>query len=69
VPDTQSAESIAARLREQFAPALLPLTSIIQGVALSALVVRIEATGEQFDLTNWLLATATLLACLLVWHE
>jgi hypothetical protein len=69
VTDFQTPESIATRLRDQFAPAYLTLTSIIQGVALSALVVRIEATGERFDLANWLLAAATLLAFLLVWHE
>jgi hypothetical protein len=31
--------------------------------------VRIEATGEQFDLANWLLSAATLLGLLLVWHD
>jgi hypothetical protein len=61
--------SVGARLRQQFAPAYLTLTSIIQGVALSALVVRVEGTYEQFGLANWLLTTATLLAFLLVWHE
>jgi hypothetical protein len=67
--DHQSPPSVAARLRSQFAPAYLTLTSIIQGVALSALVVHVEATYEQFGLANWLLVTATLLAFLLVWHE
>jgi len=67
--DQQSPTSVAARLRQQFAPAYLTLTSIIQGVALSALVVRVEGTYEHFGLENWLLATATLLAFLLVWHE
>jgi hypothetical protein len=67
--DQQSPMSVGARLRQQFAPAYLTLTSIIQGVALSALVVRVEGTYEQFGLANWLLTTATLLAFLLVWHE
>ena len=67
--DHQSPTSVAARLRAQFAPAYLTLTSIIQGVALSALVVRVEGMYGHFDLANWLLATATLLAFLLVWHE
>jgi hypothetical protein len=56
-------------LLSQFAPAHLTLTSIIQGVALSTLVIRIEATADHFGLVSWLLATATLLAFLLVWHE
>ena len=67
--DHQRPASVAARLREQFAPAYLTLTSIIQGVALSTLVIRVEGMSEQFTLANWLLAVATLLAFLLVWHE
>lgn len=66
---TSTPTSVAARLREQFAPAYLTLTSIIQGVALSTLVIRVEGLSEHFTLANWLLATATLLAFLLVWHE
>ncbi len=67
--DPQTPTSVAARLREQFAPAYLTLTSIIQGVALSTLVIRVEGMSEHFGPENWLLATATLLAFLLVWHE
>src|SRR5690348_15607044 len=67
--DAQTPESVATRLREQFAPAYLTLTSIIQGVALSTLVIRVEGTYEHFDTADWLLAAATLLAFLLVWHE
>lgn len=67
--DTQTPETVATRLREQFAPSYLTLTSIIQGVALSTLVIRIEGTFEHFDTADWLLAAATLLAFLLVWHE
>lgn len=66
---TSTPTSVAARLREQFAPAYLTLTSIIQGVALSTLVLRVEGLSAQFQLANWLLAAATLLAFLLVWHE
>jgi hypothetical protein len=62
-------EVVATRLKGQFAPAYLTLTSIIQGVAISTLVARIEATSSQFDAADWLLATATFLAFLLVWHE
>ncbi|HEY7339489.1 MAG TPA: hypothetical protein VH591_01290 [Ktedonobacterales bacterium] len=67
--DHQRPTSVAARLRGQFAPAYLTLTSIIQGVALSTLVIRVEGMSEHFGVANWLLATATLLAFLLVWHE
>jgi len=66
---SQTPESVAARLREQFAPSYLTLTSIIQGVALSALVIRVEGVGERFGVADWLLTIATLLAFLLVWHE
>jgi hypothetical protein len=65
----QTPESVAARLREQYAPMYLTLTSIIQGVALSTLVVRVEGASDHFGPANWLLATTTLLAILLVWHE
>ncbi|HEV8193533.1 MAG TPA: hypothetical protein VGP82_18890, partial [Ktedonobacterales bacterium] len=64
-----SSEAVATRLKEQFAPAYLTLTSIIQAVALSALVVRVEATYERFNAADWLLVIATLLAFLLIWHE
>lgn len=67
--DHQRPASVAARLRGQFAPAYLTLTSIIQGVALSTLVIRVEGMSDHFTLANWLLAIATLLAFLLVWHE
>lgn len=58
--DHQRPSSVAARLRGQFAPAYLTLTSIIQGVALSTLVIRVEGMSEHFELANWLLATATM---------
>lgn len=64
-----TSEAVATRLKGQFAPAYLTLTSIIQGVAISTLVARIEATSSRFDAADWLLATATFLAFLLVWHE
>jgi hypothetical protein len=64
-----SSTSIAVRMKSLFAPAYLTLTSIIQGVALAALVNRIESTSPQFDATNWLLAAAMLLIVLDIWHE
>ena len=67
--DSPTSTSVRVRLLSQFAPAYLTLSSIIQGVALSALVIRVEANSDHFGPANWLLATATLLAFLLVWHE
>ena len=61
--------ALGARLREQFAPVYLTLTSIIQGVALTTLVARVEATSAHFDAANWLLAAATLVGFLAVWQE
>jgi hypothetical protein len=60
---------VADRLKAQFAPAYLTLASIIQGVALSALVVRVESTYASFDATAWLLAAATFLVIVDIWHE
>ena len=62
-------ERISQRLKDQFAPAYLTLTSIIQGVALSVLAVRVESTYAQFGVTNWLLAIATFLGFLTIWQE
>lgn len=65
----QAPEMISQRLKGQFAPAYLTLTSIIQGVALSVLAARVEATYAQFDATDWLLTIATFLGFLEVWNE
>jgi len=62
-------ETVSQRLKGQFAPAYLTLTSIIQGVALSTLVMRVESNNAQFDATNWLLTVATFVAFLAVWNE
>ncbi|HKV00501.1 MAG TPA: hypothetical protein VJQ26_00170, partial [Ktedonobacteraceae bacterium] len=62
-------ETVSQRLKGQFAPAYLTLTSIIQGVALSTLVMRVESTNAQFDATNWLLTVATFVGFLAVWNE
>ena len=60
---------VSQRLKSQFAQAYLTLTSIIQGVALSVLAARVEATYTQFDATDWLLTIATFLAFVTLWHE
>ncbi len=62
-------EIVSQRLKSQFAPAYLTLTSIIQGVALAVLAARVEATYAQFDATDWLLTIATFLAFVTLWHE
>jgi hypothetical protein len=62
-------ETVSQRLKGQFAPAYLTLTSIIQGVALSTLVIRVESNSAQFDATNWLLAVTTFVGFLTVWNE
>jgi hypothetical protein len=62
-------ETVSQRLKGQFAPAYLTLTSIIQGVALAFLAARVEATYTQFDATNWLLTAATFVGFLTVWNE
>jgi hypothetical protein len=61
--------SVAERLKSQFAPAYLTLTSIIQGVALSTLVMRVESTYAHFDAVDWLLAVTTFLVIVDIWHE
>jgi hypothetical protein len=60
---------VSGRLKSQFAPAYLTLTSIIQGVALSVLAARVEATYTHFGATDWLLTIATFLMFVSLWHE
>ncbi len=62
-------ERVSQRLKDQFAPAYLTLTSIIQGVALAFLATRVEATYVQFDATDWLMTIATFVLFLVVWQE
>jgi hypothetical protein len=61
--------TVSERVKSQFGPAYLTLTSIIQGVALSTLVMRVEATYGRFDAADWLLAAATFVVIIDVWHE
>jgi hypothetical protein len=61
--------SVAQRLKSQFAPAYLTVASIIQGVALSALVVRVEGTYVGFDAVAWLLTATTFLVIVTIWHK
>ncbi|MBA2680057.1 MAG: hypothetical protein H0U76_16875 [Ktedonobacteraceae bacterium] len=62
-------ERVSQRLKDQFAPAYLTLTSITQGVGLAFLAPRVEATYAHFDAADWLLTIATFILYLLVWQE
>jgi hypothetical protein len=61
--------SVGERLKAQYAPAYLTLTSIIQGAAITTLVARVEATSNAYTAANWLLVAATFLSFVLIWHE
>jgi hypothetical protein len=62
-------EVIRQRLTGPFSTAYLTLESIIQGVALTTLVSRVEATYGSFAAADWVLSTTTFLVILIVWHE
>ena len=66
--DTE-ADKVTQRLKSQFAPAYLTLASIIQGVALSTLVARVEATNTDFNVVAWLLTITTFLVILDIRNE
>lgn len=64
--------AIAKRIMDRFATAYLTLASIIQGVALTTLVSRVEGAYSGFALADWVLSVATILAILAilaVWQE
>src|SRR5919199_636097 len=61
-------EVIRQRLTGSFTTTYLTLASIIQGVALTALVSRVEATYGSFAAADWVLSTTTFLVILIVWH-
>ncbi len=62
-------EVVAQRLTGQFATAYLTLASIIQGVALTTLVSRVEAAYSGFTAADWVLTVTTFLVILIVWQE
>jgi hypothetical protein len=66
---TATSQQFAVRLKGQFTPAFLTLTSIIQGVAFTTLVARVEANAAQFTLADWTLSTATFIGFVVIWHE
>jgi hypothetical protein len=61
-------EVIRQRLTGPFSTTYLTLASIIQGVALTTLVSRVEATYGSFAAADWVLSTTTFLVILIVWH-
>ena len=61
--------TVGERLKAQYAPAYLTLTSIIQGAAITTLVARVEATSTAFTAANWLMVAVTFLSFVLIWHE
>jgi len=67
--ESTASDIVAERLKSQFAPAYLTLASIIQGVALATLVMRVEATYPGFNAVAWLLTITTFLVILDIWHE
>jgi hypothetical protein len=60
---------VGERIKAQYAPANLTLTSIIQGAAITTLVARVEATSTGYTSANWLMVAATFLSFVLIWHE
>src|SRR5919199_3582478 len=61
-------EVIRQRLTGPFTATYLTLASIIQGVALTALVSRVEAAYGSFAAADWVLSTSTFFVILIVWH-
>jgi hypothetical protein len=65
----RASKAVGERLKAQYAPAYLTLTSIIQGAVITTLVARVEATSTGFTTANWLLVATTFLSFVLLWHE
>src|SRR5436190_2933008 len=67
--DSRSHRAVHVRVADQFAPAYLTLASIIQGVALASLVMRVEPNAGGYSLADWVRVSASLVAVLAIWHE
>ncbi|HEV2236852.1 MAG TPA: hypothetical protein VGR57_09365 [Ktedonobacterales bacterium] len=65
----QGSTPVSERIKAQYAPANLTLTSIIQGAAITTLVARVEATSTAYTAANWLMVATTFMAFVLIWHE
>lgn len=62
-------ERLSRRLREQFAPAYLAISGLVQVLVLDALIGRVDAHYAGFGAVGWLVAVATFLVCVDIWHE
>lgn len=66
---TPGPERAARRLREQFAPAYLAITGLVQVLVLDALITKVEGGYAGYGATEWLVVVATFLVCVDIWHE
>ncbi len=62
-------ERLSRRLRDQFAPAYLAISGLVQVLVLDALIGRVDAHYAEFGPAEWLVAVATFLVCVDIWHE
>jgi hypothetical protein len=66
---TPGPERISRRLREQFAPAYLAISGLVQVLVLDALITKVEGGYAGYGATEWLVVVATFLVCVDIWHE
>jgi hypothetical protein len=62
-------ERLSRRLREQFAPAYLAISGLVQVLVLDGLIGRVDAHYAKFGAVDWLVAVATFLVCVDIWYE
>ena len=55
---TPGPERVSRRLREQFAPAYLAITGLVQVLVLDALITKVEGGYTDYGATEWLLVAA-----------
>jgi hypothetical protein len=66
---TPGPERISRRLREQFAPAYLAITGLVQVLVLDALISKVEDNYTEYGVVDWLVTATTFLVCVDIWHE
>ena len=59
----------AERPSDIFTAGYLTVASIIQGVALAALVQQLDAKQSSLDATSWVLTATTFMVIVVIWHE
>jgi hypothetical protein len=62
-------ERVSRRLREQFAPAYLAISGLVQVLVLDALITKVEGGYPEYGAVEWLAVIATFLVCVDIWHE